>query len=219
MRALALAGLAVLFVVANIRADEPAGKSVLSNGSPKSDDQSGPDKGSIGKQYALIRAEFEARQAATREALDKFARDKQAIGLKQIAPDLVDYCRRMVDLAESSPESPAARDALLWVINQPARADFRAYGDQFARAVALLVRHHGDDAEAVRIGLRLDNWVTPRRDALLLGFYASAKGREARRTGAAGAGAVPCPQDQGSCLRAKRHRTAQDAQDERGQGR
>lgn len=96
------------------------------------------------------------------------------------APDLVTYCRRMVDLAESSPEDPAARDALLWVINKPGTADFGAFGDQFARAGALLVRHHGDDPEAVRIGLTLDNWVTPRRDALLLGFYAAAKGHEAK---------------------------------------
>ena len=65
----------------------------------------------------------------------------------------------MVDLAESSPDDPAARDALLWVINKPGRvATWRAYGDQFARAGALLVRHHGDDPEAVRIGLTLDNW-------------------------------------------------------------
>ena len=93
----------------------------------------------------------------------------------------------MVDLAESSPESPAARAALLWVINQPARADFRAYGDQFARAVALLVRHHGDDPEAVRIGLGLDNWVTPRRDAPLSGVLRCGQGPRGARTGAAGA--------------------------------
>ena len=86
----------------------------------------------------------------------------------------------MVDLAESSPDDPAARDALLWVIDKPGRGDMGAYGDEFARAAALLVRHHGDDPEAVRIGLRLDNVVTPRRDALLLGFYAAAKGREAK---------------------------------------
>ncbi len=180
MRPLALAGLAVFFVAANTRADEPAVKSVPSAESSKSDDQIARDKAPIGKQYEQIRAEFEARQTATREALNKFARDRQKVDLKQITPDVVDYCRRMVNLAESSPESPAAQDALLWVINQPGRADMRAYGDQFARAAALLVRHHGDDPEAVRIGLGLDNWVTPRRDALLWGFYASAKGREAR---------------------------------------
>jgi thiol-disulfide isomerase/thioredoxin len=44
----------------------------------------------------------------------------------------------------------------------------------------LLVRHHGDDPEAVRVGLTLDNVLTPRRDALLLGFYAAARGREAK---------------------------------------
>ena len=93
---------------------------------------------------------------------------------------LADYSRRMVDLAESSPRDPATRDALVWVIDMSGGPDTGAYGDQFARAAALLVRHHGDDPEAVRIGLGLDNVVTPRRDALLLGFYAAAKGREAK---------------------------------------
>ena len=52
MRTLALAGLAPFFVVANIGADEPAAKSVLSTRSSQSDDQkAGPDKGPIGKQY------------------------------------------------------------------------------------------------------------------------------------------------------------------------
>jgi hypothetical protein len=86
----------------------------------------------------------------------------------------------MVDLAESSPDDPGARDALLWVTDKPGRGDMGAYGDKFTRAAALLVRHHGDDPEAVRIGLRLDNVLTPGRDALLLGFYAAAKGREAK---------------------------------------
>ena len=66
------------------------------------------------------------------------------------------------------------------MIDKPGRGDDGPYGDEFARAAALLVRHHGDDPEAVRIGLGLDNRVTPRRDALLFGFYAAAKGREAK---------------------------------------
>jgi thiol-disulfide isomerase/thioredoxin len=86
----------------------------------------------------------------------------------------------MVELAESAPSDPVARDALLWVLNKPGRGDEGAYGDEFARAAALLVRHHGDDPEAVRIGLRLDLSLSPRRDALLLGLYAAAKGREAK---------------------------------------
>ena len=93
---------------------------------------------------------------------------------------VAEYARRMVDLVESSPRDPAGRDALIWVIEMPGLRDTGAYGDQFARAAALLVRHHGDDPEAVRIGLLLDNMTSSRRDALLLGFYAAARGREAK---------------------------------------
>jgi thiol-disulfide isomerase/thioredoxin len=95
-------------------------------------------------------------------------------------PDDVAFCRRMVELAASSPADPAARDALIWVINKPNRADAGAYGDEFARAAALLVRHHGDDPEAIRVGLGLSNVLTSRRDMLLVGFVASAKGRESK---------------------------------------
>ena len=75
---------------------------------------------------------------------------------------------------------PAARDALVWVLNKPGMRDVAEYGDEFARAAALLVRHHGDDPEAVRIGLGLDNVFSQHRDELLSGFYASAKGQEAK---------------------------------------
>lgn len=86
----------------------------------------------------------------------------------------------MIDLAESAPKDPAARDALIWVIDKPGMRDQGAYGVEFARAAALLVRYHGDDPEAVRLGLGLDNLASRNRDALLFGFYAAAKGREAR---------------------------------------
>ena len=44
----------------------------------------------------------------------------------------------------------------------------------------MLARHHGDDPEAIRVGLGLDNGWTPHRDLLLSSFYASARGHEAR---------------------------------------
>jgi peroxiredoxin len=61
----------------------------------------------------------------------------------------------------------------------PGVSDGGSYGDQFARASALLVRHHSHDPDAVRIGLGLSNLLSFRRDAILLGFVASAEGREA----------------------------------------
>ncbi len=124
--------------------------------------------------------EFEAQRADYLHAVNKgkSLSEKREI-TRKLAPDVVACCRRLVDLAESSPEDPAARDALLWVVSKTSIRDFGAYGDQFARAGSLLVRHHGDDPEAVRIGLTLHN-VSPRCDALLLGFYVAAKAREAK---------------------------------------
>ncbi len=95
-----------------------------------------------------------------------------------MSPDELAFTRRMLALAESAPADPAARDALVWVLNKPGMFDQEAYGDEFARAAALLVRHHGDDPEAVRVGLVLENITSFHRDAFLLGLYAAAKGRE-----------------------------------------
>jgi thiol-disulfide isomerase/thioredoxin len=190
VKLLALAGLAAVLVTPVPRADEPTARSATSAETPKSDDQSKRPETPIAKRYAQIRAGFEAEQAARKAANQRpplpaatkseSPPEKPDVAAKRPSDLIVDYSRRMVDLAESSPDDPGARDALLWVLNKPGRIDSGAYGDQFARAGALLVRHHGDDPEAVRVGLRLDLAVTPRRDALLLGFYAAARSREAK---------------------------------------
>ena len=160
MTPIALAGLAALLVATVTGADEPTAQSAVAAETSKSDDQRSRSEGPIAKQYAQIRAEFEAQQAAHRPAATKAesTHDKRD-GAAKASPDLVAYCRRMVDLAESSPDHPAARDALIWVFNAPGSAgtNVGAYHDQLARAGALLVRHHGDDPEAVRIGLTLSN--------------------------------------------------------------
>jgi thiol-disulfide isomerase/thioredoxin len=177
VKSLALAGLIALLATSVASADEPKTRSAASAETSKSDNQSGRLDGPVAKQYAQLLAEFEAEQAGYRQAAAKAegSPHKRSIADKRPRDSVVYYSRRMVDLAETSPADPAARDALLWVINKPGRGDMGEYGDQFARAAALLVRHHGDDPEAVRIGLRLDNVLTPQRDALLLGFYAAAK--------------------------------------------
>ena len=134
----------------------------------------------ITKRYAQIRAEYEALQASIREAIKAGSpHDKPAVAMNGPARHTY-YCRRMIELAESSPADPGARDALLWVLDAPWRGDMGAYHDEFSRAAALLVRYHGNDPEAVRIGLRLDNVLNPGRDAVLFGFYSAAKDREAK---------------------------------------
>ncbi len=142
----------------------------------------------LAEQFARIQAEYDAQLNALTRAQEnaKDQRESSEIYTK-MAPDQLAFSRRMVDLAGSSPKDPVARDALIWVIDKPFMSDAvefgdnrGTYGDEFARAVALLVRHHGDDPKAVCVGLGLSNVLTHRRDVLLMGFYAAAKGRQAK---------------------------------------
>jgi peroxiredoxin len=96
----------------------------------------------------------------------------------EIQPDFPAVVRRIADLATTAPKNPAVRDAMLWVIRhtQGGRSD----GGVFAIAADWLVRHFGDDPDAIRVGLDLDNWPNFERDDLLLCFYASAEGRESK---------------------------------------
>ena len=136
---------------------------------------------SLAEKFARIRAEYNAKLDAVSRAVEK-AKDQREINLAyvKVGPDEVAFTRRMIELAESAPADPAARDALIWVVNKPGMFDEGEYGDRFARAAALLVRYHGDDPEAVRVGLGIDNIVSRHHDALFYGFYAAAKGHEAK---------------------------------------
>jgi RNA polymerase sigma factor (sigma-70 family) len=136
---------------------------------------------SIADRFAKIRAEYDAKNDALMEAQAKVKGQREHNKLYQtMAPDEAAYSRRVVDLVLSSPSEPAARDALTWVLNKVFMFDYGPYGDEFSRAAALLVRHHADDPDAVRVGLGLGEGVTAHRDILLMQLYATAKSREAK---------------------------------------
>ncbi len=134
----------------------------------------------LANQLTAIRDEFDAARQSLSEAMEKLPTDKEQMQYySRHDPDVAAYARRMIDLASTDPTNPASRDAFLWVIHHPNLSDDAGpYGDEFARAALLLTRHFGNDSEAVRIGLGLDNVLTPRRDDLLFCFYASAKDHE-----------------------------------------
>lgn len=176
-----LVGLAVLSIGMVAHADEPTVPPPVPGEAARNQDESERSGSTIAKRFTQIQAEFYARNVALeQEVANAESLQKKRELVEQKAPNEVDYCRRIVDLATSSPTDPSARDALLWVINKPGWSDSGPYGDEFARAAALLVRHHGDDPEAVRIGLSLDNVRSFHRESLLLGFFAAAKNREAK---------------------------------------
>ena len=138
-------------------------------------------KVSIADRYKQIVAEFDGEQNKLSEAVEKAKSQAEIVGIyDKMRPDDSIYSRRIVDLAETNPKDPAARDALVWVLNKLYRSDAGTYGDQVARAVRLLVEHHANDPEAVRVGLMLNNVFSRNRDALMEGMYASSEGREAK---------------------------------------
>ena len=84
MTPIALAGLAALLVAVATGADEPTAQSAVAAETSKSDDQRSRSEGLIAKQYAQIRAEFEAEQAAHRQAAieAESTRDKRDLDAK-----------------------------------------------------------------------------------------------------------------------------------------
>ena len=135
----------------------------------------------MAQQFAEIRAEFDAAEkTASAEAGKGKSEFERWKIYGKLMPDQAAFSRRMVDLAATAPQHPAARDALLWVIDKPGMGTAGPYSDEFTRAVLLLLRYHADDPEVARVGLGLDNLGSPVRDMFLEGLYIRAKGHETK---------------------------------------
>jgi thiol-disulfide isomerase/thioredoxin len=135
----------------------------------------------IAQQFTAIRAEYDAAEKTASAEAEKGKSEFESWKIfGKLMPDQAAFSRRMVDLAASEPQSPAARDALLWVIDKPGMGTGGAYSDEFTRAVLLLLRYQADDPEVARVALGLDNTCSPARDLFLGGLYVRAKGHEAK---------------------------------------
>jgi len=163
------------------RGDGPTKVSIRATAPGPGEGSAAPRPPSLEEDYRKIVAEFDEANARAHRAASTAKTPFEGWKTSQeLSPDEADYARRIVDLAAAHPREPATRDALIWVIYQPSRSDGGAYGDEFARAVNLLVTHHADDPEVARVGLGLENNISRRRDAFVEGIYANARGREAR---------------------------------------
>ena len=164
------------------RAETPTPKTQPDEAKPALDAPKPDDKAQqMAEQFRAIVAEYddtetEARKAAKQEKT-KFEGSKV---LDKQLPDVTTFSRRMNDLALLDPKSKVACNAAIWVIDKPFMGDGGSYGTEFDRAADLIVTYHPDDLDAVRLGLRLSNLVTPHRDAFLQGIYANATSHEAK---------------------------------------
>jgi thiol-disulfide isomerase/thioredoxin len=146
---------------------------------PKPEDL--PKNPKVAEQVKAVLAEYQAKMDAWTGAIAK-AKDQREVNELggNLYPDDAAFCRRLIDLALTNPKDPASRDALVWIIDKPGQASLEDYEGEFTRAATLLVLYHGDDPEAVCVGLNVDNMVSSHGDKLLYGFYASAKSRQAK---------------------------------------
>lgn len=138
---------------------------------------------SIREQYEAIAAEWKAAEKAFYEKLDAASgrSEDEAAKVRLAQPDLSAYCDRMIELAMSTPDAPAARDALLWVVYHPnLNAAQSPLAGRMTVAAALLVVHFGDDPDAIRVGLEIDNEISRKHDLLIEGFAGKARGHEAK---------------------------------------
>jgi thiol-disulfide isomerase/thioredoxin len=165
--------------LATAAGDEP--KAAVRSDDPKPAAKAGAERPGppLAEKLDRLKAEYEAANRAF-SALFRGSTipEENLKKAAEIQPDFPAFVRRIAEVAAKAPKDPAVRDAMLWVIHMAKGG--RADGGEFALAANWLVRHFGDDPDAVRVGLQQDNWPNFERDNLLLCFYASAKGREAK---------------------------------------
>ncbi|HWE40680.1 MAG TPA: TlpA disulfide reductase family protein [Isosphaeraceae bacterium] len=169
--------LAALVAALILGDDAPAKPSA--DASPKA---AAPADPALAERYKQIIREYEAARARALAAARKApAGAERREVLRRNLPDQLAFTKRMLDLAETNPRDPAARDALLWALDFVTRGNESAYpaGLQ-SRTIDLIVEHHADDPEVARIGLEMHNIISRRRDSFLEGIYANAQGHEAK---------------------------------------
>ena len=109
----------------------------------------------------VIRSEYAQAQRAPFAAYRKATTDDERKKAVASRPDAKKYVARMMELAESAPDDPAAVDALLWVVNhggQTKEAD---------RAIERLARDHAQDPKIMQIGSTPANSISPAGERLL----------------------------------------------------
>jgi RNA polymerase sigma factor (sigma-70 family) len=97
-------------------------------------------------------------------------------------PEVISYSKQFFTLAQSDIKTPAARDGLLWILEQFWISD--AFVGEWAmlreQAMNLLLEHHGDDFKVAWTALRMNGYTSPSRDKFLPALYDKARSKRTR---------------------------------------
>ncbi len=134
MRPIRIGVLGVLaFVPASWALDEPPGAPSAKAGSPRA-------------RLEVIQKEFQQAHREFRAVYLKATTDDERRKAVESRPDPTKYVPRMMELAESAPDDPAAVDALVWVVR------FGGQTKEADRAIERLARQHAQDPKVAQIG-------------------------------------------------------------------
>ena len=125
----------------------------------------------IQREYAQTQRASMAAFAAYRKATTDDER-KKAVASR---PDAKKYVARMMELAESAPDDPAAVDALLFVVNHGGESR------EVDRAIELLARDHAQDPKIMQIGSTPANSASPAGERLLRAIAEKSPDRAVQR--------------------------------------
>jgi thiol-disulfide isomerase/thioredoxin/tRNA A-37 threonylcarbamoyl transferase component Bud32 len=135
------------------------------------------------KEYDALVKEYEGAQSV----YERSVQDAETVAQRRRAelrrPRFEDFAGRMLGLAERHKDSPAALDALGWVLDNAAGGEDKsaaANPDVLKRALLLLQRDHFQKAELANVCQRLANSPVPACDELLRAAQATHSQRDVR---------------------------------------
>jgi hypothetical protein len=137
------------FVPASWALDEPRGAPRVKAESPQA-------------RFDVIQNEYQQALREFRTAYGKATTDderQKAVESKYPTPKT--YVPRMMELAESAPDDPAAVDALVWVVR------FGGQTNEADRAIEHLARDHAQDPKVAQLGVRPTDSISPAAERLL----------------------------------------------------
>ena len=125
-----------------------------------------------------LASEYAQAQRAPFAAYRKATTDDERKKALASRPDAKKYVARMMELAESAPDDPAAVVALLWVVNHGGQTR------EVDRAIERLARDHAQDPKIMQIGSTPANSISPAGERLLRAIAEKSPDRAAQKRAA-----------------------------------
>ena len=136
---------------------------------------------SLDERVKATKAEWDTARAKYSEVWRNAKTEVERAEAEKLFPDVTRYGEKFLALADTDLDNPAARDALLWMIEQLWILDGSGGWTKYVgRAMDRLLEHHSDDLKVARACLSMDRYTSPNRDKFIPAIYEKAKAKRTR---------------------------------------